>query len=374
MTLSIPTTELLWLLLPWTLAFVFLGRLRPCPPLPRQCATPRVSLIVPARNEEARLPPLLASLRVQDYTDFELIVVDDDSTDGTAALARAAAATVLTLTELTDGWLGKPRACWLGAHRASGELFVFLDADTALEPTGLSRIVATYARYGGLVSIQPYHRMHKAYERLSAFFFISMMGSIRSFTLAGEAIASKGSFGPCIVCSREDYFRTGGHQLVRAEVVDDVALAREMGSRGCRAHNFIGEGVISLRMYPHGLRDLFDGWTKNLAHGAMHTDPLMLLMMVAWVAGAVTGLNAINHWPAHGVCNWVVAGLVAYVAYAAQIWWLLRRLGNYGVATAVTYPLSLLFFFTVLLRSLYLTLVRNSVRWKGRSIPVRAPF
>ncbi len=366
-------TELLWLLLPWSLAFGFLGRLRACPPLPNRMDRVKVSVIVPARNEQARLPPLLASLKVQDYADFEVIVVDDNSDDRTADLARAAGATTLILTELADGWLGKPHACWIGAQRASGDLLVFLDADTELEPSGLRRIVATHARYGGLVSIQPYHRMAKAYERLSAFFFIVMMGSIRSFTLAGDAVKPNGSFGPCMVCSRDDYFRTGGHRLVRAEIVDDVALARQMSQRGVPTHNFIGQGTISFRMYPGGLRDLADGWTKNFAHGAMSTDPWLLLMLVAWISGSAATINAARGWLTHGFTAWSVAGLIAYTAYAAQIWWLLRRLGNFGLVSALAYPVSLTCFVAIFVRSLYLTLVRNSVRWKGRSIPVRSP-
>ena len=364
--------ELLWLLVPWSLAFVFMGRLRACPPLAGSPPGGRVSVIIPARNEEARLPPLLASLAVQDYPDFEVIVVDDDSTDATADLARAAGATTLNLTELPEGWLGKPWACQVGAQQATGEILVFLDADTWLEPGGLRRIIATHARYGGLVSIQPYHRMRRAYERLTAFFFIIMMASIRSFTLAGAAVPANGSFGPCLVCSRADYDRIGGHRLVRKEVVDDVALARAFAAGGVPTHNFIGEGVISLRMYPGGFGDLVEGWSKNFAHGAMRTDLLTLLIAGSWVSGASATLDAIRGWWVHGWSGWVVAGLVAYVAYAVQIWWLLRRLGNYGWLTAATYPISLLVFVWVFCRSLFLTLVKNSVRWKGRSIPVRS--
>jgi len=364
--------ELLWLLLPWSLAFVFLGRMRVCPPAPDAVPGTRVSVIVPARNECERIPPLLESLTRQDDVDFELIVVDDNSTDGTGDLARAAGAEVISVTELEPGWLGKPHACWLGARRASGDLLVFLDADTELEPGGLRRIVATHARHGGLVSVQPYHRMKRPYEQLSALFFIIMMGSIRSFTLAGERIRSNGSFGPCMVCLREDYFRTGGHGLVRAEIVDDVALAREMGRRGVATHNFIGRGTISFRMYPGGLRDLVEGWTKNFARGAIDTDLAMLAMMTAWISGGVAAFDALRGLPVDGLSSWGIAGLIGYAAYVAQIGWLLRPLGNFGLMTAITYPISLVFFFGVFLRSLYLTLVRNSVRWKGRAISVRS--
>jgi 4,4'-diaponeurosporenoate glycosyltransferase len=373
MSLPNMSSELLWLLVPWSLAFVFLGRMRVCPPLSKQTADAlRVSVIIPARNEETRLPPLLRSLQAQDYPNYEVIVVDDHSTDGTAALARAAGAQTLTVTELPPGWLGKPHACWVGARQATGDLFVFLDADTELESTGLRRIVGTYAKHGGLVSIQPYHRMHKAYERLSGLFSIVMMGSIRSFTLAGTAIQPNGSFGPCIVCSRADYVRTGGHQLVSAEIVDDVALSREMRRHGVGTTNFIGAGTITFRMYPSGVMDLADGWTKNFARGAMSTDLLILLLMVAWISGACASVDALSKWPSEGPSAWALAGSLAYSAYVLQIWWLLRQMGNFGLGTALTYPVSVTFFTFVFIRSLYRTLVRKSVRWKGRSIPVRA--
>ncbi|MGQ9659316.1 MAG: glycosyltransferase [Thermochromatium sp.] len=364
--------ELLWLLPPWALAFVFLGRMRRCPPLPKQCDDRRVSVIIPARNEEARLPPLLASLRVQDHPNFEVILVDDNSSDRTAELGRAAGVTTLTLTDPEPGWIGKPHACWAGARAASGEVLVFLDADTELEPGSLRRIVATQARHGGLVSIQPYHRMHRAYERLSAGFSLIMMGGIRSFTLLGDRLASNGAFGPCMVCSREDYFRTGGHRLVREEIIDDVALARAMARRGVPTRNFIGEGVIAFRMYPGGLRDLADGWTKNLARGAMTTDPVMLLLIATWIAGGIAACDALRAWPHDGWTNWTLAGAIAYGAYVLQIQWLLRRLGNFGWGTALSYPVLLVFFMAIFARSLYLTLVCNRVDWKGRSIPVRA--
>lgn len=367
-------SELLWLLLPWSLAFVFLGRLRPCPPVSQDLPTPSVSVIIPARNEEKRLPPLLASLKIQDYPDVEVILVDDDSTDRTAELGEAAGCRVLRLNEPESGWLGKPYACWSGAKAARGEILVFLDADTLLAPGGLRRIVATQARYGGLVSIQPYHRMERAYERLSAAFSLIMMAGIRSFTLAGGRIPPNGAFGPCMVCRRADYLRTGGHRLVRAEIIDDVALARALARRGVPTHNFIGQGVIAFRMYPHGIGDLIEGWTKNFARGAMTTDPLMLILIAAWVSGGMAACDALlDGLRAGGVwTHWAVAGVIAYGAYALQIHWLLRRLGNFGWLTAATYPLSLVFFMAVFVRSLYLTLIRQRVSWKGRSIPVRA--
>ena len=94
-------------------------------------------------------------------------------------------------------------------------------------------------------------------------------------------------------------------------------------------------------------------------------------MLTAWISGSIAVLDAMRGWP-DGLSNWVVAGLAAYCAYVVQLWWLLRRLGNFGWLTALTYPVSLAFFVVVFLRSLSLTLTRQSVRWKGRVIPLRS--
>jgi 4,4'-diaponeurosporenoate glycosyltransferase len=367
--------ELVWVLIPWCLGFVLLGRMRPCPALDTSALRAaadrvRVSVIIPARNERHRITPLLASLAAQDYPNVEMILVDDGSTDGTAELARGWGATVVEVSAPPTGWLGKPYACWVGAAHASGELLVFLDADTALEPGGLARIAATYARRGGLVSVLPYHRMVEAYERLSAFLLLIAVAGTRSFTLAGEWVRPSGSFGPCMACSRADYFRTGGHELVRGEVLDDVMLGRAMARRGVPSHNFVGRGTIAFRMYPGGLRDLADGWTKTYGRGATRVDLPSLILTLGWMWGAVGVVDVVRRWPVEGLTDHVVAPLIGCVLFALQIWWFLSRLGNYGPVTAFTYPASVVVFLGVLLRSLYLTLVRRQVRWKGRSILV----
>ena len=330
----------------------------------------RISVIIPARNERHRITPLLASLATQDYPDVEILVVDDGSTDGTGEHARGWGAEILHVSAPPSGWLGKPYACWVGAQHARGDLLVFLDADTALEPGGLARIAATHARRGGLVSVLPYHRMVRAYERLSAFLLLIAVAGTRSFTLAGERVRPSGSFGPCMACSREEYFRTGGHELVRGEVLDDVMLGREMARRGVPLHNFVGRGTISFRMYPGGLRDLADGWTKTYGRGATQVDPPSLILTLAWMWGAVGVVDVVRRWPVEGLTDHVLAPLIGCVLFALQIWWFLSRLGNYGPVTALTYPVSVVVFLGVLVRSLYHTVVRRRVSWKGRSILV----
>ncbi len=362
----------------WSPAFLFLGRIRDLPAAgPRREAgdsageaARSVSVIIPARNEETKLPRLLASLRQQVPAPAEVIVVDDYSEDSTAAVAERYGARVEQPGGGMEDWLGKPRACWTGATHATGDLLIFLDADTTLERGGLARLIAAHRRFGGLISVQPYHHMQRAYERLSAFFNIVLMAALRSFTILGSHIRPRGSFGPCLVCTREDYRRTGGHAVVKNEVLEDVALGRTMAEKGVELTNFAGRGAVSFRMYPGGLREVTDGWTKNFARGAMTTAPLLLLMISAWIAGSGVAVRLVAVAPASGFTPAAIIGSAFYGAYVVQLRWLLRRIGNFGAATALLYPLPLAFFVWVFLRSLYFTVVRNSVTWKGRSIRI----
>ena len=159
-------------------------------------ARPRLSVIIPARDEAASLPHLLASLVPQLAPGDELIVVDDRSTDATAALAREAGALVIEAPELPDGWTGKSWACHHGAVTATGEVLVFFDADVRLAPGALSAAVDLHRRQGGLVSVQPYHETERAYERLSALFnVVAFMGvGAGATSRAPQSSASQSSF------------------------------------------------------------------------------------------------------------------------------------------------------------------------------------
>jgi 4,4'-diaponeurosporenoate glycosyltransferase len=121
----------------WLPGTFCLWRLPRCPPAPSERDGLQVSVIIPARNEQRRIAPLLESLGRQIRPAQEILVVDDGSIDGTAGVARDLGAAVITAPPKPDGWTGKTWACWTGSREAHGELLVFLDADTVLEPDGL---------------------------------------------------------------------------------------------------------------------------------------------------------------------------------------------------------------------------------------------
>jgi 4,4'-diaponeurosporenoate glycosyltransferase len=328
---------------------------------------PTVSVVVPARDEEARLPDLLQALRALDPRPHEVLVVDDGSTDATAELATAAGARAIRV-DPPAGWTGKAWACHRGAAEATGEILVFLDADT-VPGAGTVQALALAAAGGELVSAHPAHRVQHAYERLSAGpAVISVLG-------AGTGGAPRHlwwrrpiAFGPAVAVRREVYQRIGGHAAVRAEVAEDLALARVAAAADVPVRALLGGDLISYRMYPEGLGSLVEGWSKNLATGAGATPPLRLAATVVWVTAALqAAISAVGELVATGFGP-AVAG---YLLFVGQFDVLARRVGRLGRATSVAYPVVLAGFVALFARSTYLTLRGGTVPWRGRQVAVR---
>ncbi len=328
----------------------------------------KISVLIPARNEEGILGRLLDSLNHQTLKPDEVIVIDDQSEDATADLARRAGCTVMMSKELPEGWAGKPWACWRGARKATGDLFLFLDADTFLEPDGLSKIISTYIEKGGLLSIQPYHEMKKGYERLSAIFNIVSLAGMNAFTPLGEKLKPMGAFGPCMICSREDYFKVGGHEKVRGEVLESIALGRGFLEANLKVACYGGKETVSFRMYPDGLASLVEGFGKGFGTGARAMSVVSLFMMAAWIFG---GVSVTRHLVQSAILSdfvGFVGWLILDVLYVFQIHWILFRIGNFGFSTARLFPIPLFFFIMVFGYSALRIFVIRKVRWKGRDV------
>jgi len=359
-----------WLLIIfWACGFVALWKI----PLLRKVSSKdvsssSVSVIIPARNEEQTLDRLLDSLAMQTCRPHEITVVDDHSEDGTADIAIAQGVHVLASAPLPDGWLGKPWACSQAAEAATGDILVFLDADTFLEPDAIARMLNTHDRVGGLLSIQPYHRMEKAVEKLSAFFNIITMSGTGAFSLLKGKVKPRGAFGPCLVCFRQDYFTVGGHGRARAEVLESMGLADAFRKAQLPVTCYGGKGTISFRMYPDGFRSMTEGFSKGFAEGAGAISLPMLVLLVAWITGAVSETRHLIQTAfsvGHGsVIVW--AGL--YVGYSVQVYWMLRRIGNFGLWPCLFYPVPLIFFVILFFRSLLLTINVGTSSWKGRRV------
>lgn len=359
------------LLVRWLLGWVLALRL-PLLPIGRPTLQRRVAVLIPARNEAATLPHLLAALARQQRQPDEVIVIDDHSTDGTATIARQrAAATALPLRvvqspPLPEGWCGKPWALQHGVAASTAEILVFLDADTEPEPDCLERLLACHERLGGLVSVQPYHRTEQAYEQLSVLF--NLVGLMAVPLGAGCGVA----FGPALVSSRADYERAGGHEAVAGRVVEDWFLAHCYEQAGLPVSAFVGAGVLAYRMYPGGLADMVVGFDKNFATAAGEVRWPWMLAVLLWLSGLFWAAwclpAALLGWPLVGSTA-LAPNAVIYVAYALQLLVLTRRVGRFGWINLV-FPLPVLFFLGVFLLAIF-NLERGEVRWKGRRFRTR---
>jgi 4,4'-diaponeurosporenoate glycosyltransferase len=352
----------------WLTGFVFLWRVPRCTLDPQKTHYPRFSIIIPARNEEQNLQTLLPSLAGQDVNPEEVIVVDDHSQDHTAEIARRGGAKVIASCALPPGWLGKAWACQQGAEQAAGEVLIFLDADTILEPGGLRRILDTLGKAPGALSLSPFHRTRTWQEQVSAYFNIMQIAGVSAFTLFGDRLRPAGLFGPCLVIGREDYFRAGGHAAVRDKILENYSLARPLAEQGVPVRLYGGHGAVSVRLYPGGVMDAVQGWTKSFALGAGQTPPGVLAAIVGWISGQIlctaflAQALALRAWP-----DLILWGAM-YVLLAGQTAWHLGRIGAFKWYTAVLFPVFLIFFLAVFSWS---TLIRGSkkgVIWKGRDI------
>jgi 4,4'-diaponeurosporenoate glycosyltransferase len=345
----------------WLAGWWLCGRVRVLPRATdgsRDALSP-VSVIIPARDEARALPTLLAGLAAQDHRPHEIIVVDDDSTDATATVAAAHGAHVVSAGPLPDGWTGKAWALWQGASRAQADLLVMLDADVDPGPELLHTLLRAQRASGGMVSVQPYHRMQRWWERASAFFnLVAVMGIGLGGLRRPQVVAA---FGPVVACPTSLFRAHGGAPAVRGAVLEDVELARAVHAAGEPVTTWAGGSLVTFRMYDSPRR-LLEGWSKNFASGAGAVPLPRLVLVVAWVTACLVA----GAW----VLGGTALAVVCFFAFAVQCFVQLRQLGSFGIVSAVLFPLLALLFVVLFAWSLVVT-ARGSVTWKGRRITLR---
>jgi 4,4'-diaponeurosporenoate glycosyltransferase len=337
--------------------------LRTVPTVPTQAPlapTPlSISVIIPARNEAANLPVLLASLRNASFSPTEILVVDDGSTDATASIAAQLGATVIPSATLPTGWTGKTWACHQGALATTGEAFFFLDADTRFTPNGFSRIIEHFATLSPntALSILPFHRTKRWYEELSLFFNILVAMGAGGF----GKLDPPHLFGQSLLIRRDLYTLSGGHTSVKHEILENLHLAEHLRAANGIPTTLGGRGTLEMRMFPEGLTQLRESWRKAFATGAGLTSPLVLGLSIYWLAAAV--LTAILAVAIHSP---TFAAL--YLLNAIQIAFYARQLGTFRWVTALLYPIPLAFYFAVFAQSLWRRTHNQPVTWRGRQL------
>jgi len=277
---------------------------------------PLVSLLVPARDEAQNLPRTLDGLLNQQYPNFELLVLDDNSSDGTFELIQDRAQNeprlqALRGSPLPSGWIGKNWACQQLAEHSRGEILIFTDADVEWQPQALENLVGLMAAAGNraaldCLTVWPTQHTVSLAERLVVplmmFSVIAYLPELAVRKIPWPVFAAAN--GQCLAFWREAYIQIGGHRTVRQRVIEDVGLAWEIKRHGLRLAMALGDGLISGRMY-HNWAEVRAGFAKNIlaGHGGM---PAFLLLSTAF-----HWLLFILPW------FWLAGGLLLGVGFSA---------------------------------------------------------
>ncbi|MEP7358016.1 MAG: glycosyltransferase family 2 protein [Anaerolineales bacterium] len=349
---------------------------------PPPAAWPSVSILLPARNEARNLRACVSSLLRQSYPNFELLVLDDESTDATPAVLRELAAGDARLRPLAGrplpaGWLGKHWACHQLAEQAGDDLLLFTDADTVHHPEALrDAVAALLAEDAGLLSAVPRQILGSWGERLVVPLLPWSLVSFYPQRLARRVRwpALVMAVGQFMLFRRAAYQASGGHAAVRAHVADDIALARRLVAQGGRWRLLDATARVSCRMY-HGLAEAYPGFSKNL-YAAFNYDALGLLAVWVWLAVAFwLPLVVVLAWLLAAVGLPVAAvGLVplglalAAVGLALAQWGVCAARFRMSWAVAALYPAIVGLGAVIALRSLLLTRAGRAT-WKGRLLP-----
>ena len=330
----------------------------------------RISIIIPARDEAKNIGNLLESIQAQSLVPHEVIVVDDESTDDTAAIAEKNDAYVLAAQELPKGWKGKPWACQQGADHASGDWYLFLDADTRLQPDALAHLAGAIDATGenNVISVSPYHSIEKPYEELSAFFNLLMVTGINAFGVGAGSQNNSALFGQCMLISKGHYQQVGGHHIVKSHILENFHLAENLKSLGIHLTCYLGRGVITMRMFPEGFSQLWHSWKKGFSAGATKAAPRALILSSIWISGGmlITGTTITALLKGQPLAQ--VATLTTYIIYVIQCYCTFRKTGSFSPLNAIFFPVSLLFYQILFFSSIISKKLGQSTQWKGRNV------
>src|SRR5437660_3047733 len=349
-----------------------------CPEWDRKPVTesgnPRVSIIVPACNEEGMIEQTLNRLMALDYDNYEVIVVDDRSTDRTGEIMdRVAAGAVaqgrlkkIHVRELPPGWLGKTHAMWIAAQQATGDWLLFTDADVLFKPDSVRRAVAyAEAEKADHVVMFPRMIMKRPGEKMmTAFFQTLFVFGHRPWKVADPRTRDHMGVGAFNLIRRSVYEAIGTYQALRMEILDDMKLGKVVKNAGYAQRNVFGADLISIR-WAKGAMGIVNNLTKNF----------YAVMSFQWprALASCVGLAFLNLWPFFGALlahGWARLPYAIALASMFSIYAGMSKQSDVPPYYFVLHPVSTTLFVYTMLRSMIITLGRGGVEWRGIFYPL----
>jgi hypothetical protein len=361
----------------WAVQAVRLGlgarripRLEDVPPA-ADAACPFVSILVTARDEAEKLPSALATLLDLDYPRYEVVAVDDRSTDGTPEILEAFARRdprlrVIHVRELPAGWLGKPHGLQTAYGKARGEWLVFTDADVRFAPDVLRRAVALARGLGWdhltlLVGTETVGFWERA---AVSFFALGFLLYTEAWRVAESRSKRYVGIGAFQMLSRACYEGIGTHRALALEVVDDLRLGQRVKEGGFRSGVATAERLVRVRWH-EGIGNIIRGTTKNFFAGTGYSLPVALAQLLGLFGMSVLPVLALPWLDGTPQLLAAAALLVPVLLHGAA-----ARLQGLSPLYGLTHPLGALILGAMLARSTAVTLWRGGVEWRGTFYPL----
>jgi chlorobactene glucosyltransferase len=346
----------------------YLVRLEPAPHMLDD--PPMVSVCVPARDEERGIRACLESLLKQDYPEFEVIVVNDHSTDRTGEIIhniQDSRLIALDGKDLPEGWLGKPFALHQAFQKAKGEILLFTDADPVFQPLALRTAVFTMReRNLSALTLLPKAEFGSFWERAVQPTIFGFIGSLTRFRKVNSPNhKSAMGFGAFLMFKRSAYEAIGGHEGGKADVLEDVLIAKRLKNAGFKLLVADAKRLFSIRMY-YGFREIWTGWRKNMFL-AMKRSVLRAFYYVFMVLAFVLAPYLMLVWNVMAGADllWVGLSLFGVCMVSAATVKTCDELGLSRI-NACLFPIGAMVMAAIMINSMIQTLVFSRTEWRGR--------
>jgi glycosyltransferase involved in cell wall biosynthesis len=333
--------------------------------LPDPNRWPPVSVVVAARDESRLLEKSLRSLAAMDYPSFEVIAVNDRSTDGTGEIMDRLAKgesriRAIHIAELPKDWLGKCHALHRGSQRANGELLLFTDADVTFAPATLHLAVRYFEahRLDHLVLFPGFSRRGYWEDALKAYFSVSFSLWTRAWAVSGPSKNIYIGVGAFNLVRRSAYDGIGGHESLRMEILDDITLGKRLKQQGYRQDALLAPRHLELT-WLEGVKGFVKGLEKNAFAGLQFSIAQLLLvtaLIVFFIAMPYLGALAFRDARIYGYLTAVLAMHAGFGIQASG--------HRYGWRVGPALPVVACIFLWTLWHSALVTLRQGGIRWR----------